>query len=123
MQFILDKERQEAERKKIEAGGISTFQQIVSGDVTEGILRWKGIEATEMLADSPNPKTVIIGGGDGGVPIIISDGDPTTSTSHSRGPSHSQTPRKPEAERPPAPKTATARTMSLQCAAGLKEFC
>jgi|EP00670_Eutreptiella_braarudii_P009759 regulator of protease activity HflC (stomatin/prohibitin superfamily) len=74
MQFLLDKERQEAKRKSIEAGGISTFQQVVSGDISTGMLRWKGIEATERLAEDPNPKTVIIGGGKGGVPMILNDG-------------------------------------------------
>jgi len=70
MQFVLQKERQEAERKRIQASGISKFQDIVSGGISSGLLRWKGIEATEMLAQSPNPKTVVIGASDG-MPIIL----------------------------------------------------
>jgi prohibitin 1 len=70
MQFVLMKERQEAERKKIEAGGIQTFQDIVSRGITPGLLQWKGIEATEKIANSPNTKVIVIGGKDG-LPLIL----------------------------------------------------
>jgi prohibitin 1 len=73
MHFILDQERQEAERKKIQAAGIATFQRLVSGDISDGLLRWKGIEATELLAASGNPKTVVIGGASGMSIIMPSD--------------------------------------------------
>lgn len=71
MQFILEKERLEAERKKIEAQGISDFQKIVSQGISEQLLKWKGIEATEKLANSPNSKIVVIGSGKEGLPIIL----------------------------------------------------
>lgn len=71
MQFILEKERLEAERKKIEAQGISDFQKIVSQGISEQLLKWKGIEATEKLANSPNSKIVVIGAGKEGLPIIL----------------------------------------------------
>lgn len=71
MAFILDKEKQEAERKRIEAKGISDFQQIVSEGINEQLLRWKGIEATESLAKSQNTKIVVIGSGKDGLPIIL----------------------------------------------------
>lgn len=71
MQFILLKEQQEADRKRIEAKGISDFQEIVSKGLTDQVLRWKGIEATEKLANSPNSKTVIIGSGKEGLPLIL----------------------------------------------------
>jgi regulator of protease activity HflC (stomatin/prohibitin superfamily) len=71
MQFILEKERQEADRKRIEAKGISDFQTIVSQGLSDQILRWKGIEATEKLANSPNSKIVVIGSGKDGLPIIL----------------------------------------------------
>ncbi len=74
MKFILDRERQEAERKKIEAEGISDFQRIVSQSINENLLRWKGIEATEKLASSPNAKVVVVGGKDG-LPIILNPGN------------------------------------------------
>jgi regulator of protease activity HflC (stomatin/prohibitin superfamily) len=70
MQFVLLKEKQEAERKKIEARGISDFQQIVTQGISEPLLRWKGIEATEKLSNSQNAKVVIIGGKDG-LPLIL----------------------------------------------------
>ncbi|MEK6756801.1 MAG: SPFH domain-containing protein, partial [Bacteroidota bacterium] len=70
MQFILQKERQEAERKRIEAQGISDFQNIVARGISEQLLRWKGIEATEKLAASQNAKIVIIGAGKDGLPLI-----------------------------------------------------
>ena len=56
MEFILTKERQEAERKSIEAKGIADFQRIVSDGISPALLQWKGIEATEKLAESPNSK-------------------------------------------------------------------
>ncbi|MCU0343436.1 MAG: prohibitin family protein [Ignavibacterium sp.] len=71
MTFILERERQEAERKRIEAKGISDFQTIVSQGLSEQILRWKGIEATEKLANSQNSKVIVIGSGKDGLPIIL----------------------------------------------------
>lgn len=70
MQFVLAKETQEAERKRIEAKGIQDFQNIVSQGLSEILLRWKGIEATKALAESNNSKVVIIGGRDG-LPLIL----------------------------------------------------
>jgi regulator of protease activity HflC (stomatin/prohibitin superfamily) len=71
MQFVLDKERQEAERKRIEAKGVSDFQTIVSQSINTNLLEWKGIEATENLSKSQNAKIVIIGSGKNGLPVIL----------------------------------------------------
>jgi regulator of protease activity HflC (stomatin/prohibitin superfamily) len=71
MQFVLDKERQEAERKRIEAKGVSDFQTIVSQSINLNLLQWKGIQATEALAKSPNAKIVVIGSGKNGLPVIL----------------------------------------------------
>ena len=71
MQFVLLKEKQEAERKRIEAQGIADFQTIVTKGIYEPLLRWKGIEATEKLAASQNAKVVIIGAGKDGLPLIL----------------------------------------------------
>jgi regulator of protease activity HflC (stomatin/prohibitin superfamily) len=71
MEFILTKERQEADRKRIEAKGIADFQTIVAAGISQQLLRWKGIEATEKLANSPNTKVIIVGSGKDGLPIIL----------------------------------------------------
>ena len=71
MQFVLLKEKQEAERKKIEAEGISSFQKIVTERINENLLKWNGIEATKELALSNNSKVVIIGSGREGLPVIL----------------------------------------------------
>jgi prohibitin 1 len=71
MEFILTKEKQEADRKRIEAQGIADFQKIVATGLSDQLLQWKGIEATEKLATSQNSKVVIIGSGKGGLPVIL----------------------------------------------------
>lgn len=71
MQFTLNRERQEAERKRIEAAGIADFQKIVATGISAELLRWKGIEATEKLAQSQNAKVVVIGSGKDGLPLIL----------------------------------------------------
>ncbi len=75
MQFVLAKETQEAERKRIEAKGIQDFQNIVSQGLSEPLLRWRGIEATKLLAESPNAKVIIVGGRDG-LPLILNTDNP-----------------------------------------------
>jgi regulator of protease activity HflC (stomatin/prohibitin superfamily) len=72
MNFILQKERQEAERKRIEAQGISDFQRIVTAGISQQLLDWKGIEATIEIAKSPNAKVVVIGNPKNGLPVIFS---------------------------------------------------
>jgi prohibitin 1 len=74
MQFKLQKEKQEADRKRIEAQGIKDFQTIVAQGITPGLLEWKGIEATEKLAVSPNAKVVIVGNQKNGLPIMLGGG-------------------------------------------------
>src|SRR5258708_39674288 len=69
--FRVEREKRESERKKIEAEGIRDFQQIVSQGISESYLRWRGIEATLQLSQSTNAKTVIIGNGKDGLPIIL----------------------------------------------------
>jgi prohibitin 1 len=71
MNFRLQKEKQEAERKRIEAAGIRDFQQIVAQGISPALLEWKGIEATENLAKSANAKVVVIGNSKNGLPLIL----------------------------------------------------
>lgn len=71
MNFRLQKETQEAQRKRIEAAGIRDFQQIVAQGISPALLEWKGIEATETLARSGNSKIVVIGNSKNGLPLIL----------------------------------------------------
>jgi len=71
MAFVLQKEKQEADRKRIEAQGIRDFQQTVSQGISQQLLEWKGIEATERLATSANSKVVLIGNTKNGLPLIL----------------------------------------------------
>lgn len=71
MAFVLQKEKQEADRKRIEAQGIRDFQQTVSQGISQQLLEWKGIEATERLANSGNSKVVLIGNTKNGLPLIL----------------------------------------------------
>ncbi len=71
MTFRISRERQEAERKKIEAEGIKAYQDIVASGLNNALLQYKGIDATLELAKSPNSKVVIIGAGKDGLPMIL----------------------------------------------------
>lgn len=70
-EFKIDKEKKEAERKRIEAQGIKDFQDIVATGISDKLLRWKGIEATQELANSPNTKIIVIGNQGDGLPLIL----------------------------------------------------
>jgi len=73
MTFVLTKEKQEAERKRIEAQGVADFQRIVTDGISDKLLQWKGIEATQDLAKSSNAKIVIIGNSKNGLPLVLGD--------------------------------------------------
>ncbi len=70
-QFRLDREKSEAERKRIEAEGIAKFNNIINASLTDKILTQRGIEATLELAKSPNSKVVVVGSGEDGLPLIL----------------------------------------------------
>ena len=70
MEFVLQKERQEAERKRVEAAGIKDFQAIVTQGISDKLLEWKGIEATIELARSSNTKVIVVGNSKTGLPLI-----------------------------------------------------
>lgn len=69
--FRLSREAKESERKAIEAEGIRRFQDTVSRGISDSYLKWKGIDATLKLAESPNAKVVIFGSGPQGLPVIL----------------------------------------------------
>jgi regulator of protease activity HflC (stomatin/prohibitin superfamily) len=78
MRYVLERSRQEAERKRIEAAGIADYQATISKGLTDKILAWQGIEATRKLAESANAKVVVIGTGKEGLPLIFNAaGTPT----------------------------------------------
>jgi regulator of protease activity HflC (stomatin/prohibitin superfamily) len=71
MSYILQKEKQEAERKRIELQGITDFQKIVAAGISPQLLERKGIEAAEKLAASANARIVIIGNPKNGLPLVL----------------------------------------------------
>ncbi|MBT8493050.1 MAG: hypothetical protein KJO07_08325 [Deltaproteobacteria bacterium] len=71
MQFVLKREEQEAERKKIEAEGVRNAQRIIAEGLTPSILQFKSIEAFLSLAQSPNAKVII---SDGDMPVLLNQG-------------------------------------------------
>ena len=70
-QFKLEKEKQEADRKRIEAEGEANANNIINQSLTPNLLKMRGIEATLKLAQSQNSKTVVIGSGSDGMPLIL----------------------------------------------------
>jgi prohibitin 2 len=76
--YRVEREVQESRRKQVEANGIAAFQKTVSEGISDSYLRWRGIEATLALSQSPNAKIVIVGGGKDGLPIILGNVDAAT---------------------------------------------
>ena len=72
-QYKIDRERQEAERRIIEAQAKADANKILNASLTDKILRDKGIEATLELSTSPNAKVVVVGGGGDGLPLILNN--------------------------------------------------
>jgi regulator of protease activity HflC (stomatin/prohibitin superfamily) len=70
-EFKLEKEQKEAERKRIQAEGEARANNIINASLTPNLLRMRGIETTLKLSQSKNAKTVIIGSGDDGLPLIL----------------------------------------------------
>lgn len=91
MQHRVERERFENQRKEIEAEGIRKFQQIVQTGISEAYLKWRGIEATVLLANSPNAKTIVLGG-NGGLPLILNTGDAGTPAAVAAAPSEPPAP-------------------------------
>ena len=70
-QFKLERAKQEAERQRIAAEGEAVANKIVNSSLTDNLLKMRGIEATIKLSESNNAKTVIIGSGKSGLPLIL----------------------------------------------------
>jgi regulator of protease activity HflC (stomatin/prohibitin superfamily) len=71
MQFVLQKERQEADRKRVEAQGIADYQKIISSGLNDKLLQYEGIKVQRELVTSPNSKIIIMGNGHN--PMILND--------------------------------------------------
>jgi len=71
MQFVLQKEKQEAERKRVEAQGIADYQRIISTGLTDKQLQYEQIKAQKEIATSANAKIIFMG--KGSAPVILSD--------------------------------------------------
>lgn len=71
MQFVLQKERQEADRKRVEAQGIADYQRIINSELSDKLLQYESIKAQKEIALSPNAKVIIMGKGNG--QVLISD--------------------------------------------------
>ena len=78
--YRVEREAQESTRKQVEANGIAAFQRTIGQGISDSYLRWRGIEATLSLAQSPNSKIVIIGSGKDGLPIILGNVDSPPAT-------------------------------------------
>lgn len=72
MQFVLQKERQQAEQKRIQAQGIADYQRIIATNLTEQQLQYESIQAQKAIALSPNTKVILMGNSKG-TPIILGD--------------------------------------------------
>ena len=72
MQFVLQKEKQEAERKRVEAQGIADYQKIINTGLSEQQLQYEMIKANKEIALSPNTKIIVMGNSKG-MPLILND--------------------------------------------------
>ncbi|WP_317899820.1 prohibitin family protein [Aurantibacillus circumpalustris] len=73
MQFVLQKEKQEAERKRVEAQGIADYQKIINTGLSKQQLQYEMIKANKEIATSPNTKVIIMGNGSSGTSFILND--------------------------------------------------
>jgi len=72
MEFVLQREKKEAERKRIEAEGVRDAQKIIKEGITEGNIKWKSLEVLREISTSPNAKLIIT---DGNSPVLINGDD------------------------------------------------
>jgi len=74
-EYRIERAKLEANRKVIEANGITKYKDIISKNITKDYLTWEGIQATVKLASSSNSKVIVIGSGKNGLPIILNTQD------------------------------------------------
>lgn len=99
----------EAERKEIEAGGIKKYQSIISETLSEPLIKWQAVQATQDLSESNNAKVVIIGAGEQGLPVILGN-------QWESSPSKAAEPEQTETETNPLDPTEAAEAATTQAA-------
>jgi len=109
--FRIEREKKESERKRIEAQGVRDFQQLIAQGVSDSYLRWRGIDATLQLAQSTNAKTVIIGSGKEGLPIILGNVDAPSPPPKGSSPSNGNTPSE-QRTTAPTPSTSSEKVLA-----------
>jgi len=72
-EFKLERASKEAQRQRIAAEGEAAANKIINSSLTDNLLKMRGIEATIQLSESPNAKTIIIGAGKDGLPLILNN--------------------------------------------------
>jgi prohibitin 1 len=72
MEFVLQRESKEADRKRIEAEGIRDAQRIIKEGITQGNIEWRSLEVLKEIATSPNAKLILT---DGKTPVLINGDD------------------------------------------------
>jgi regulator of protease activity HflC (stomatin/prohibitin superfamily) len=71
MEYVLQKEQQEAERKRVEATGVADAQKIINSGLSDKLIQFESIKVQKELVNSPNAKIIILGSGKGSPPFII----------------------------------------------------
>ncbi|KAF7770036.1 hypothetical protein PCIT_a2983 [Pseudoalteromonas citrea] len=69
--YRIQREEQEAERKRVEAEGIRRYNAIIDQSISGNILKWQGIQATAQIATSANSKVIMIGPDKNSLPVIL----------------------------------------------------
>lgn len=107
-EYKLEREEREAERKRTEAAGIRDYN-LIAGEVSHDLLRWRSIDATTALATAPNSKVVVLGGGDqNGMQMLLNVGDdPAPGPAPARAPTTAPSANTPSAATPTPPPAPT----------------
>jgi prohibitin 1 len=119
-EYRLAAERKEAERKEIEAAGFKRYNELLSGSITPEVLRWRGLEVTRELAESPNAKTLFLGNKSGDLPILLDGigGGASTAGRASGAAANTTIPAATPAATPGAATSTTATTASNATSGG-----
>jgi regulator of protease activity HflC (stomatin/prohibitin superfamily) len=99
-EYRLAAERKEAERKEIEANGFRRYNELLNDSITPDVLKWRGLEVTRELAQSPNAKTLFLGNKSGDLPILMDGATGSTSVGTRAGGSSAPSPNAPSGGRP-----------------------